>query len=124
MTGKKCTMEVKPDIVQVRKLSDGLYDVQISDNIQSVNIKNKNRDTGDVEDKAAYSFTLYAGIVATTDRERFIAECIHVRYSIDDEIALIHKYASDKDNDEYAAYQELRTAIKTAAAEYFNGEAA
>lgn len=124
MTGKKCTMAERPSIVQVRELSNGLYDVQISDDIEAVSIRRKNRETGEVEETAAYSFTLYAGTVAETEREKFIAECIHVRYSIDDEIALIHKYTADKDNAEYAAYQMLRTAVKDAAAEYFSGEAA
>lgn len=124
MTGKKCTMAVKPSIVQIKELSSGLYDIQISDDIQTVNINRKNRDTGNIEEIPGYSFILYAGVVKTTEREKFISECIHIRYSIDDEIALIHKHSVDADNAEYTAYQNLRAAIKTAAAEYFSGEAA
>ncbi len=124
MTGKKCTMAVKPSIVQIKELSSGLYDVQISDDIQAVNINRKNRETGKIEETPGYSFVLYAGVVETTEREKFISECIHIRYSIDDEIALIHKHSLSADNAEYTAYQNLRTAIKEVAAEYFSKEAA
>lgn len=124
MTGKKCTAAADPPVVQIKRLSDGLFDVVICDEVKPVKIKNKNRETGVMEENDGYSFMVYAGIVNTTSRERFIAECIHVRYSIDDEIALIHKYASDKDNEEYASYQTLRAAVKEAAAEHFRREAA
>ncbi|MGN0107814.1 MAG: hypothetical protein ACI4A5_08990 [Hominilimicola sp.] len=124
MTGKKCTMAVNPSIVRIKELSSGLYDVQISDDIEEISIKRKNRETGELENTPEYSFTLYTGIVQTTEREKFISECIHIRYSIDDEIALIHKHSLDADNAEYTAYQNLRAAIKSAAAEYFSKEAA
>lgn len=124
MTGKKCTMAVKPSIVQIKELSSGLYNVQISDDIQAVNINRKNRETGKIEETPGYSFVLYVGVVKTTEREKFISECIHIRYSIDDEIALIHKHSLDADNAEYTVYQNLRAAIKEVASEYFNKEAA
>ena len=124
MTGKECTRAIKPPLVQVKQISENLYDVQICENIKQITVKRKDRDTGEMRDVTVYSFTLYAGIVDTRERERFISECIHVRHSIDDEIALMHKYAADKDNAEYATYQELRAAVKEAAKEYFSEGAA
>lgn len=123
MTRKECTSTAQPSIVQVKQIGAGVYDVQICENITPTTTPRKNRDTGEIETGAGYSFTLYAGIVEAAEREKFIAECIHVRHSIDDEIALIHKHATDADNAEYAKYQELRTAVKEAAAEYFSEEA-
>ena len=123
MTGKICTSAVQPSIVQIKQLANSVYDVQICENITPTTKPRKNRDTGEIENVEGYSFTLYTGIVTAADREKFISECIHVRYSIDDEIALIHKHSSEADNAEYATYQALRAAVKEAAAEQFSKEA-
>lgn len=116
---KKCTMATEPVAVEIRKISDTLYDVQIRCNVQNTTHKRKNRETGEIEDVPAYSFDLYTKTVEAATREMLISESIHVKYSVDDEIALIHKNAVDKDNSEYAEYQTLRTAIKARATELF-----
>ncbi len=123
MTGKECTSTAKPSLVRVKQLAANLYDVQICENIRDNTLKRKNRASGDIEDVSGYAFTLYTGVVDARSRDAFIAECIHVRHSIDDEIALIHKHDADAEDAEYTAYQALRAAVKETANEYFAKEA-
>lgn len=124
MTKKKIKTRLEPSRLRVKKLSDTLFDVAISDDITSTVIQQKDRETGETKETEGYSSTMYAGIIDVRTREKFISECIHIRYSVDDEIALIHKHAAESENSEYTDYQTLRAMIKETASEYFTEGAA
>ena len=50
--------------------------------------------------------------VAANNRDAIIAGFIHLKYSIDNEIALTHKGIADPTNPEYIEYRDFVTAVK------------
>ena len=50
--------------------------------------------------------------VAANNRDEIIAGFIHLKYSVDKEMALINKGIADNENQEYLAYREFVNEVK------------
>ena len=102
----------------VKAFSPNVFDIRIAENVQSVPAPRRRR-SDEAEEKTAYQYDLYTAVVTARDYGSFISGVIHVRYSLDDENALINKGIADRENAEYTAYRDFVAAVKTEAVKYF-----
>ncbi|MDY0101100.1 MAG: hypothetical protein RBR94_03820 [Bacilli bacterium] len=64
-----------------------------------------------IEGETVYEHDMYFGLV-NNNRDEIISGFIHLKYSVDKEIALMHKGRLDPDNAEYLAYLDYREEVK------------
>lgn len=123
MKPKHVISEALPPRFEITQLSDGVFDVKISENIIEGTVPQRKCDTvSETENIKAYKHDLYTAVVRAKDYGSFIAGVLHIKYSSDDENALINKGIADKNNSEYKAYREFVEAIKAEAIKYFDNE--
>lgn len=120
MKPKHATSITLPQRFEITPLSEGVFDVKISENITEAVISRPKRDTAnEAEEIKGYKRDLYTAVVRAKDYGSFIAGIIHIKYNSDDEIALINKGIADAENEEYKAYRAFVTDVKAEAAKYF-----
>lgn len=114
----------EPQHFKVSQLSaKDLFDVQIAENIHEVTRQRRKRGSvNEMEDVTQYEYNLYNAAVKANDYGSFIAGIIHLKFSEDDEIALMNKGIADKENAEYVDYRAFVAEIKELAKQYFSNE--
>lgn len=123
MKPKHVTSRTLPPRFEITPLSDGVFDVKISENITEDTVPRRKRDTvNETENIKAYKHDLYTAVVRAKDYGSFIAGIVHIKHNSDDETALINKGIADSTNAEYVAYREFVSAVKVEAAKYFENE--
>lgn len=123
MKPKHVMSETPQQKFEITLLSDGVFDIKISENIEETTEPQCKRDTAnEPENVKVYKHDLYTAVVRAKDYGSFIAGVLHIKYSSDDENALINKGIADKNNAEYKAYREFVEAIKAEAIKYFDNE--
>lgn len=125
MKPKRVTSGTQPERFKITPLGNGRFDVQISENIEEETVTRKRRGAdGETTEQeiTQYRHSLYTAVVKANDYGSFIAGIIHLKYSLDDETALINKGIADAENAEYTAYREFVGAVKIEAAKYFDNE--
>lgn len=123
MKPKCVTSRTSPERFEIEPLSEGVFDVRISENIKEVTRQRRKRGADNAtEERTEYEHDLYTAVVRAKDYGSFIAGIVHMKYSSDDETALINKGIADSTNAEYVAYREFVSAIKVEAAKYFDNE--
>ncbi len=121
MKPKSVTSKAEPERFKITPLGHGRFDVRISENITEETAERKTRD-GETTEITQYRHNLYTAVVKADDYGSLIAGIIHLKYSLDDESALINKGIADAENAEYTAYREFVGAVKVEAAKYFDNE--
>lgn len=120
MKPRHATSRTLPQRFEITPLSDGVFDVKISENIAEITVQQRKRNTvNETEKVKAYKRDLYTAVVRAKDYGSFIAGIVHIKYNSDDEIALINKGIADAENEEYKAYRAFVTDVKAEAAKYF-----
>lgn len=102
-----------PQEIQVRKLSGNLYEFIGHTNITQEVINRED------EQVAVYNSDMTHLTVRINSRDEMISALIRLRYTQDDEYALINKGISDKDNAEYVAYRQYVSLCKEQSLVYF-----
>lgn len=108
MKPKCVTSRTSPERFEIEPLSEGVFDVRISENIKEVTRQRRKRGADNAtEERTEYEHDLYTAVVRAKDYGSFIAGIVHMKYSSDDETALINKGIADSTNAEYVAYREF-----------------
>jgi hypothetical protein len=110
----KYQSNIIPEVLAVRKLGKDLYEIVSNENIETVNKIDEN----------GLNQTVFASDMSIVrqeikNRSEMIAALIRIKYTSDDEYALINKGISDKDNAEYVAYRQYVSLCKEQSLVYF-----
>ena len=110
-----------PRLLDVVQLGGNRFDISVAENIHTITtpIRTRGAAVNKTETTEQFEFDRYNAVIEADDYGTFIAGAIHVRYSADDEIALINKGIADAENEEYKAYRSFVADVKTEAAKYF-----
>lgn len=126
MKALRVTSKSAPAWLEITPLSDKeFFDVRISENINETTKPRRKHGADNentVENVTVFEHDLYTSAVIAGSYAEFIAEVIHVRYSADDETALVNKGIEDKTNPEYVEYRKFAEAVKVEARKYFEKE--
>lgn len=111
----------EPQHIDAIQLYDGVFDVSIAEDIKQTT-QTRRRPDKEPETVDVYEYNRLNAIVRADDYGSFIAGTIHIKYTADDELALVNKGIVDKTNSEYVAYREFVDEVKQIAREYFDKE--
>lgn len=103
---------IKPKPINIKKFGYHHFEIEMSDNVKYF----------ENEEGIMFSYDLIIYQQAIHTREELISSLIHMRYSTDDEIALIHKGISDNTQEEYMRYREFVAYCKNEADAFWREE--
>jgi len=97
---------IQPIRLSYRKLSGNVYEVELNENI--VPSEQTNEDITET----IYTSDRYSNIITVNSNDDIIVGLIRLKYSINDEYALLNKGIANNQDVEYIAYRDYVTECK------------
>jgi hypothetical protein len=91
---------IQPTKLSYRHLSGKLYEVELNENIT------QEERTHEDTTETIYISDRYSNVVSVESKDDLIAGLIRLKYSVNDEYALLNKGIANAQNIEYIAYRE------------------
>lgn len=113
--GKNTVSSCKPSDFNMKDNGDG-YDIAVNTDITRQQVVDE--ESGELV--YVYKYVRYAATTALKSYDEAVAALVHLKYSLDDEVALLKKGMADFENEEYVAYLAYVEGCKEYARTIFN----
>lgn len=106
-----------PAQFNMSKLKSGEYVLTLTEDVTPITVYDNNGETTTTHTE--YEYTEFTSVSEIDGYESAVGALVQLKYSKDDEIALIHKGMDEKTNEEYVAYRNYTYNCKVYARKYF-----